>query len=89
MADKNKSTNAVVKQNKNQPIKKKDKPNIFKRMGAALKAMGSELKKVNWPDTKTVVKSTGVVLGVVFVFLFVVMGIDYGLSKLLELLVGG
>ena len=42
------------------------KPNIFVRMGTGLsrwfREMKSELKKVTWPNQKTVVKNTGTVL---------------------------
>ena len=42
------------------------KPNIFVRMGTGLsrwfREMKSELKKVVWPDRKTVAKNTGTVL---------------------------
>lgn len=55
------------------------KPNIFVRMGRAIKrfvkGFFSEGKKIIWTDGKTVLKNTGVVLGVivfigVFVWLF-------------------
>ena len=47
--------------------------------------MFSELKKVTWPDFAKVMKQTGIVLGVVFVFLVVVTAIDFGLQQLLTL----
>ena len=50
--------------------------------------MWSELKKVTWPGFSKVVKQTGIVLGVVLVFLVVLTGIDYGLLKLLDLVRG-
>ena len=64
------------------------KPNIFVRMGIKLKEVFSELKKVTWPTFGKVIKSTGAVLAVVIVFLIVFTGINYGLSKLLELITG-
>ncbi len=64
------------------------KPNIFVRMGRKLKEVFSELKKVTWPTFGKVIKSTGAVLAVVIVFLIVFTGINYGLSKLLELITG-
>ena len=68
---------------------KSDKPNIFKRMWKGLKGIVSELKKVTWPKGKDVVKSTAVVLVVVVVFFVVLFGIDYVLSGLSNLVVGG
>lgn len=64
------------------------KPNIFVRMGRKLKEVFSELKKVTWPTFGKVIKSTGAVLAVVIVFLIVFTGINYVLSKLLELITG-
>ena len=63
-------------------------PNIFVRMGRKIKEVFSELKKVTWPTFGKVIKSTGAVLAVVIVFLIVFTGINYGLSKLLELITG-
>ncbi|MFR5102337.1 MAG: preprotein translocase subunit SecE, partial [Christensenellaceae bacterium] len=39
-----------------------------------------------WPTFPTVLKTTGVVLVIVFVFLVVVTGVDFGLAALLELI---
>ena len=64
------------------------KPNIFVRMGRKLKEVFSELKRVTWPTFPKVVKSTGVVLVVVLVFLVVVTGINFGLLALLDLVTG-
>ena len=66
--------------------KKKGKPNIFKRLGAKIKDVFSELKKVTWPTFPKVVKKTGVVLVVVIAFLVVITAFDYGLMQLLELI---
>lgn len=66
------------------------KPNVFVRFGKWVKTkfsgMVSELKKVTWPKFGTVVKSTGVVLVVVLIFLIVVTGFDTGLNALLQLI---
>ena len=61
------------------------KPNVFVRMGRKLKETFSELKRVTWPTFPKVLKSTGVVLVVVLVFLVVVTGINFGLQALLDL----
>ena len=66
--------------------KKNGKPNIFKRLGAKIKDVFSELKKVTWPTFSKVVKKTGVVLVVVLAFLVVITAFDYGLLQLLELI---
>ena len=67
------------------------KPNIFVRMGRKIKEVFSELKKVTWPSFGKVVKSTGVVITVVVIFLIVFTAINYGLSELLGLItnIGG
>ncbi len=65
---------------------KDKKPNIFKRMGAGLKSMFSELKKVTWPAWKVAAASLVTVLVVVLVFLVIVMGFDSLASWLLKLL---
>ena len=65
---------------------KNKKPNIFRRMGAKIKEVFSELKRVTWPSFHTALKTTGVVLVIVFIFLVVVTGVDFGLAALLELI---
>ena len=75
--------------NKPEKSKKKDKnkkPNIFVRMGRKLKETFSELKRVSWPGFLKALKATGIVLGIVAVFLVVVTGVNYGFSELLKLL---
>ena len=80
----------VSKKNaKNSKDNKNKKPNIFVRIGHSFKEMFSEMKKVTWADGKTVVSSTLVVLGVVFIFFIGILGIDSGLSALLGLLLKG
>ena len=64
------------------------KPNIFIRAGRKLKETFSELKRVTWPTFPKVLKSTGVVLGVVIVFLVVVTAINFGLQALMDLVTG-
>ena len=68
------------------PKKKDKKPNIFKRMGAKIKDVFSELKKVSWPSFSKVVKKTGVVIVVVLAFLVVITAFDSGLMELLKLI---
>lgn len=65
---------------------KNKKPNWFRRAWAKIKETFSELKRVTWPKFTTVLKTTGVVLVIVAVFLAVVTGVDYLLSWLLGLI---
>jgi preprotein translocase SecE subunit len=65
-------------------VQKTKKPNIFKRMGAKIKDVFSELKKVSWPTFSKVVKQTGIVLAVVAIFLVVITAFDFGLLQFLK-----
>lgn len=58
---------------------------FFNKIGRKFKEVFSELKKVTWPDFAKVVKQTGVVLGVVLLFLVFVTLFDAGLQALLKL----
>ena len=77
--------------NKNQKVKAKTdanaKPKLGKRISQAFKEMISELKKVTWLKGKAVLQSTLIVCVVVLVFLVILTAMDFGLGKLLELLV--
>jgi preprotein translocase subunit SecE len=76
--------------------KKKDKKpanpngNWFQRAGKAIKKffkdVKGEVKKIVWPDGKTVFKSTLVVLAVVAICGAAIFGVDQLLSVLLSLL---
>lgn len=95
MADeiKKDSAAATAKNSKkeNKPEAPKKKKNVFVSMGKNIKKffkdLRGECKKVVWPDSKTVLKSTGIVLLCVFVLGLVIWGIDTGLSELIKLLV--
>ena len=67
---------------------KNQKPNWFRRVGAKFKETFSELKRVTWPKFTTVLKTTGVVLVIVFAFLAIITGVDKLLLKLLSLISG-
>ena len=64
--------------------------NIFQRAGRAIKKfvkdLKGEIKKIVWPDGKTVFKSTLVVLAVVAICGAAIFGVDQLLSVLLSLL---
>ena len=66
---------------------KEKKPGFFRRVGAKCREVFSELKRVTWPKFSTVVKTTGVVMVIVFAFLAVTTGVDALLNLLLKLLV--
>ncbi len=59
-------------------------PNIFVRMGKAIakffKDLKGENKKIVWPNAKTVLKNSGIVLAVVFIVGLGIWLIDWGLS---------
>lgn len=62
---------------KNEVVVKKDKKDKGeKRRFRRVRETWSELKKVTWPSFGTVVKSTGVVLLVVAIFLVVLLAFD-------------
>ena len=65
--------------------KKSDKPSFFTRAGKGtkkfVKDFKGECKKIVWPDAKTVLKSTGVVLLVVAIVAIAVGIVDFGLSS--------
>ena len=66
----------------------KQKDGFFKRTGRKFKEFWSELKKITWPDAKTVAKNTGIVVVVVLAFFLVIWGFDSLMAYLLGLLVG-
>lgn len=64
---------------------KSDKPSFFTRAGKGtkkfVKDFKGECKKIVWPDAKTVLKSTGIVILVVAIVAIIVGLIDLGLSS--------
>ena len=68
---------------------KAKKPNLFKRLGAFFVKSWSELKKVSWPNFKTVLKNTGIVLLVVLFFAVIIFVADAILGNLLISLPSG
>ena len=63
---------------------KKDKPGFLTRAKKGskkfVKDFKGECKKIVWPDAKTVLKSTGIVILVVAIVTIIVLGIDSALS---------
>lgn len=76
---------AEVKKDEKKAVKKNKKPGFFKKMGAKIKDIFSELKKVSWPTFGKVVKETGIVVMVVLAFLIVLTAFDFGLEGLMGL----
>lgn len=60
---------------KDKPEKEK-KPGLFARIGKWFKEMKSELKKVQWPGFKSVMKNTGVVIVCVIIVGVFIWGFD-------------
>ena len=89
-ADKKAEKKSEKKSEKSTAPKKKE-GNIFARAWKAIKKffkdVRGECKKVVWPDAKTVLKSTGIVLLCVAVLGVIIWLIDTGLSEVVKLLV--
>jgi len=69
---------------------KADKPSIWKRLGAWLKSVKSECKKVSWASWKTVQSSSIIVIVCVLIISAIIGVLDYcfsgaivGLSRLI------
>lgn len=99
MADeiKNNAAETPAKDKKKADSKKKadaqkeKKGNFFVRVWKAIKKfckdLKGECKKVVWPNSKTVIKSTAVVLACVAVLGVVIWLVDTGLSEIVKLLI--
>lgn len=79
-----------VKKTKSEKAKKSGKPNIFVRMGGSIKRFfkdfKGEIKKIQWPGGKEVLKNSLVVLLTVAVIGVAIFAIDWLLSEGLKLL---
>ena len=91
MSDKKEKTTAEVtkKDKKEVPAKKKENP--FKAIGAKIKKFfkdfRGEWKKVTWPSGKTVLNHSSVVIVIVAIVGVAVLGVDTGLSAIIDALV--
>lgn len=91
MSDKKEKTTAEVtkKDKKQAPAKKKENP--FKKAGKAIKKFfkdfKGEWKKVTWPSGKTVLNQSLVVIVIVAIVGLVLLGVDTGLSSIIDGLV--
>lgn len=90
MAKSNKSVeqekSAKPVEKKTKKVDKNKKPNFFVRIGRKIKETFLELKRVTWPTFPTALKSTGIVLAIVVIFLIITTAVNYGFSALLQLL---
>ncbi|MCD7727760.1 MAG: preprotein translocase subunit SecE [Ruminococcus sp.] len=83
---KEEKANAKVAKAKDAKVKAKKKgPN---RIVKYLRDLKSEIKKVVWPSRKQVLNNTGIVLAVMVIMGVFLACVDYGLSFLVELLLG-
>ena len=56
--------------------KEETKPGLFKRIGKWFREMKSELKKVVWPSTQTLVNNTAITLFVTILAAVILWGFD-------------
>ncbi|MBR2448348.1 MAG: preprotein translocase subunit SecE [Clostridia bacterium] len=66
----------------------KDKKTIWRRFVLFLRDNKSEVKKIVWPNLRDVIKNTVTVLVMCLIIGALIWGIDFGLGKLLELILG-
>ena len=78
----------VEKKGKESRKDKNKKPNFFVRCWNRLKETFSELKRVTWPTVGQALKSTGIVLVIVLIFLVIVTVVNIGFTYFLEFLTG-
>lgn len=71
----------LAKAAKGSKAKRDDKESLVVRIKKFFKDFKGESKKVVWPDAKTVLKSTGVVLLVVAISTIVIFALDFGLTE--------
>lgn len=84
--DKKSENKSLEKKSGNKSQEKKERGNFFKKLGKGLKEVFGELKKVTWAPLPKAFKQTGIVIGVVVLFLLVLGGIDALLAWLFRLL---
>ncbi|MCR6543940.1 preprotein translocase subunit SecE [Dehalobacterium formicoaceticum] len=60
------------------------KVGLKERSGKFLRGVWAELKKVHWPDRKTIVIYTGVVLAAIFIMAFAIWIVDSALTFILN-----
>lgn len=68
--------------------KKEKRPGFFRRIGNFFSEVGVELKKVNWLSRDELMRSSGVVFGIVIVFTVLTWLVDSGFGALAALFLG-
>lgn len=80
------------KASKKNAAKKDGQPNFFVRAAKAVakffKDLKGETKKIVWPNGKTVLKNTGIVLAVVLIIGAAIWLVDWGLSAGIDAILG-
>ncbi len=80
------------KASKKKAAKNDGQPNIFVRIAKAIakffKDLKGETKKIVWPNAKTVLKNTGIVLAVVLIIGAAIWLVDWGLSAGIDAVLG-
>lgn len=80
------------KASKKKAGKNGDRPNFFVRAAKAIakffKDLKGETKKIVWPNAKTVLKNTGIVLAVVLIIGAGIWLVDWGLSEGINAILG-
>lgn len=75
----------IAKVEKEKTSKKSNKPNVFARMGKAIKSFlknsKGDLKKITWPAAKEVLKGTVVTIVCIAIVGVLVFLVDLGLTK--------
>ena len=61
---------------------------ILKRIGRFFRDYKSEVKKIVWPGWKDVLRNTAIVLIICLIVGIFIWAVDFGLAKLLELILG-
>ncbi len=64
---------------------KSKKPGIFRRIGKYFRDTKGEFKKIIWPTFPSVVRNTLVTLALCAVLGLLIVGVDLGLTKLIDL----
>jgi preprotein translocase subunit SecE len=85
MADKKVEATKAEKKTSKSSAKKSKKPNAFQKLVKYLVACKGELKKITWPSPKQTTKNFGIVIAVIVVMGLFLFGLDFGLHKLLSL----
>ena len=74
---------AEISMKSNKTSKEKKTGKGGKKVSEFFKGLRSDIKKINWPTFKMVLKSTGVVLFVVAFLGVIIFGIDQGMAFLI------